>query len=129
MALKGVTTCAVPDCTAPIYEPNNLCDCHRIPGAVVHNGESTMVITIWYAEHEDEQGHILINDWALGSLFSGADGFADQLHKQGFVNVKYVLTPEEFAGAKTPPSGMKSGSWGGPWQTKYPWEEGADGEE
>jgi hypothetical protein len=87
-----------------------------------------MVITIWYAEHEGEHGLILLNDWALGYHFSGSDGFVERLHQQGFVNVRNLLTPEEFAKAKAPSPGMMSGSWGGPWNTKYPWEEGGNSE-
>jgi hypothetical protein len=66
MVIDGNTTCAVPGCGAPISEPNNLCEEHRLPGMSVRVGGSTMVITAWYAEHGDEVGVTLFKDLALG---------------------------------------------------------------
>ncbi len=122
MAMKGRTTCAVDGCANPIYEPNNLCDEHRLPGVIVQNGDNTMVVTAWAAEHGDEVGIILLNDFAMGDLFGGRTGFEARLKKQGFVNVRNLATPEELAAAKQPPQGKKLGCWGGPWLTQYPWE-------
>ncbi len=122
MAMKGRTTCAVDGCTNPIYEPNNLSDEHRLPGGVMKVGESTMVITAWYAERGGECGVILLNDSALGRHFGGRKGFEAKLAEQGFVNVRNLATPEELEAAKQAPKGKKLGNWSGPWETTYPWE-------
>jgi len=122
MAIDGNATCAVPECGAPTSGPNNLCEEHRLRGWVVREGDSTMVITAWYAEHGDEAGVIVLNDWALGVCFGGGAGFAGKLRKQGFVNVRNLATPEELEAAKKPAEGKKMGDWGGPWETQYPWE-------
>jgi len=121
MPMEGRTTCAVPECGASISGHSNLCDSHRIPGVVVQVGDSTMVIGAWATEHEDESGVVLINDFALGDLFSGRAGFETRLKEQGFVNVRLLSTPEELAAAKTPAEGKKIGDWGGSWKTQYPW--------
>jgi hypothetical protein len=78
-----------------------------------------MVITTWAAEHGDEVGLLLLNDWALGSLFGGRAGFEARLREQGFTNVRNLLTPTEFA---TMRSGKAPSTWSGPWLTQYPWE-------
>jgi hypothetical protein len=122
MAMKGNTSCAVPECALPISGFNNLCNEHRLPGMMIHVGESTMVIAAWYAEHRDEAGIILLNDWALGNYFSGRAGFEAQLADQGFVNVRNLSTPEEVHRAKRPPNGKNPGAWSGPWLPQYPWE-------
>jgi hypothetical protein len=88
----------------------------------VRVGGSTMVITAWYAEHGDEAGVILLNDWALGAHFGGGAGFEGKLRKQGFVNVRNLATPEEVEAAKRPALGKKVGGWAGPWKTQYSWE-------
>ena len=126
MAMNGVTRCAVPHCIAPLSEPNNLCEAHRVPGAVVRHGESTMVITTWYAEHAGEHGVIIINDFALGDLFGGRRGFQAKLRDQGFFNVRLLRTPAELEAAKLPKSRKKVGDWSGPWNTRYAWENGEE---
>jgi hypothetical protein len=125
MAIDGNTTCAVPGCGALISGPNNLCNEHRLPGMGVRVGGSTMVITAWYAEHGDEAGVILLNDWAMGAHFGGGAGFEGNLREQGFVNVGNLATPEEVEAAKKPGRGKKVGDWAGPWKTQYPWEIGS----
>jgi hypothetical protein len=47
MPMVGRTKCAVPDCGAVISGDGNLCDEHRLPGPVVHVGDSAMVIVAW----------------------------------------------------------------------------------
>jgi hypothetical protein len=126
MAMEGLTKCAVPQCIAPAGEYNNLCDDHRVPGAIARIGKSTMVITTWYAEHAGEHGVIVLNDFALGDLFGGQVGFETKLAKQGFVNVRILRTPEELEATKLPKSGKKAGNWSGPWRTRYAWETGAE---
>lgn len=125
MAIEGNTACAVPGCGAPISAPNNLCEEHRLPGMGIRLGGSTMVITSWYAEHNDEAGVILLNDWALGTHFGGGAGFERNLREQGFVSIRNLATPEELAAAKRPMEGKKAGGWAGPWKTQYPWEAGS----
>jgi hypothetical protein len=124
MAMRGHTTCAVNDCRNPIWGAGNLCDEHRLPGAVagVVGDDRTFVVTCWVAEHEDEVGIIFLNDFALGDLFGGREGFEAKLAEQGFVNVRNLETPFELEAAKQPPKGKKVGDWTGPWLTKYPWE-------
>ena len=122
MAMKGRTTCAVHGCTNTIWGPNNLCDAHRLPGGIVQVGDSTMVITCWYAEHDAECGVIFLNDWKLGDLFGGRKGFEARLAEQGFTRVRNLATLEEMVTAKHWAKDKKVGHWGGPWRTEYPWQ-------
>ena len=122
MPIKDRTTCAVRECDAPISGYSNLCDSHRIPGAIVRMGDNTMIIAAWVVEHEHEYGIVFLNDFAAGDLFGGRAGFEAKLRKQGFVNVNLLRTQEELAAAKAPAEGKKVGDWGGPWKTQYPWE-------
>lgn len=122
MPMKDLEQCAVPECGAPITGHSNLCDQHRIPGAIVRMGDSTMVITAWAVEHGDECGIVLLNDWALGANFAGRERFESKLKEQGFVNVRLLRTPQELEAAKQPAEGKRVGDWGGPWKTEYPWE-------
>ena len=115
-------TCAVKGCGAPISEPNNLCEKHRLPGGAVRVGDSTMVITSWYAEHGEEAGVIFLNDFALGDSFGGRAGFEAKLREQGFVNVRNLATPLELEAAKRTVLGKKVGDWAGPWKSQYSWE-------
>jgi len=121
MAMEGLTKCAVTGCGAPLSGVNNLCEMHRVPGGVVRVGNSTMIITSWYAEHDGAAGIIFLNDYALGDLFDGRAGFEAKLKQQGFTGVRNIPTLAELETAK-PVSGKKLASWGGPWQTSYPWE-------
>jgi hypothetical protein len=114
---------------APVSEPSNLCDVHRLPGLIIRHGESTMVVTAWHAQHENECGVIVINDFALGDLFGGQLGFEKELAKQGFSNVRLLCTPAELEAARTPTPGKKVGGWSGPWITRYAWETGAHQED
>jgi len=122
MPMKDRTTCAVPECGGRISGCSNLCDQHRIPGAIVRMGDSTMVITAWAVEHGGECGIVFLNDFAAGDLFGGRAGFEAKLKEQGFVNVRLLRTPQEVEAAKPPAEGKRVGDWGGPWKTKYPWE-------
>jgi hypothetical protein len=122
MAMEGLKTCSVPECIAPLSGYTNLCNTHRTPGAIIRIGKSTMVITTWYAEHANECGVILLNDFALGDLFGGQVGFEKKLARQGFVNVRLLLTPTELEEAKAPQAGKRVGNWSGPWNTQYAWE-------
>jgi hypothetical protein len=81
-----------------------------------------MVITDWYAEHGDECGIVLLNDWALGTHFGGRAGFENKLREQGFVNCHNLSTPDELEAAKQPAEGKKVGEWSGHWKTNYPWQ-------
>jgi hypothetical protein len=68
MTMSGIAKCSVPGCSGSVDGYSNLCDNHRVPGTKLVNGESTMMITIWVAEHNGELGFILLNDYALGQL-------------------------------------------------------------
>lgn len=122
MAMVGRTTCAVHGCTALVSGSNNLCDAHRLPGMAVRVGKSTMLITAWSAEHGGETGIILLNDFALGDLFSGRTGFEERLREQGFEKIRNLATLDELEEAKAPSQAKKVADWSGPWITEYPWE-------
>jgi hypothetical protein len=118
MAMEGRTTCAIRGCTEPISGHNNLCNGHRIPGGVVRVGKNTMVITAWAAEHGNEFGIVLANDFALGEIFGGRAGFEARLKEQGFTNVRNLETPEELETARS----KSVASWSGSWRAQYPWQ-------
>jgi hypothetical protein len=122
--MEGRTACAVQGCGGEIVGPNNLCEGHALPGQVVRVGNSTMVVTAWYAERNNEYGLILCNDFAIGDLFGGAAGFAERLAKQGFVNVRAMTTERELKAALDPLMHINQthGLWTGPWQMTYLWE-------
>ena len=121
MSFEGMTECAVPECGAPCAEWANLCEKHKVGGVVVENDAGSGVVTIWYAEHDNQSGLILLNDWALGCHFGGAAVFEARLKSQGFTNARNLMTPEEFAPACLR-AGKTAGNWSGPWRTEYPWE-------
>jgi hypothetical protein len=113
MSIKGVTKCSVPECSGSIEKYNNLCKKHRVQGAIMTNGQSTMVMTVWVAERNGEVGFILLDDFALGDLFGGrAVEFKARLIQQGFAKIR----KNEWARVKHP------ASWSGPWLPEYPWE-------
>jgi hypothetical protein len=89
-----------------------------MPGAIMAVGQSTMIITIWVAEHEGEVGAIFLNDYDLGNLFGGRFGFEDKLAQQGFTKVRSVDSPLQFESERA----ICTAAWSGPWLTAYPWE-------
>jgi hypothetical protein len=91
----------------------------------VRVGNNVMIVTSWYVEHNGEPGVIFLNDWALGVHFGGRAGFEARLKKQGFTAVRNIRTPEELDAIKKSTNG-KLARWGGPWLTKYPWEENGE---
>src|SRR2546423_6727765 len=95
MAMKGLTRCAVPQCTLQISGFNNLCKEHAVPGMEISWHDSTMILTFWYAERDNETGIIIMDDWAIGECFSGRAGFEAKLAKQGFVRVRCLESSEE----------------------------------
>jgi hypothetical protein len=121
MAREGRTTCAVDGCSLPLSGANNLCDERRLPGGVVRVGNSTMVITTWVAQHEDEAGIILLNDSALGDLFGGRAGFEKRLRDQGFTGARLMCTPGELEAASGRQTERRA-IWRGPWRTTYAWK-------
>ena len=125
MAFENQRECAVPECNGPCSEWANLCERHRVGGVVIENGTGSGVVTIWCAEHDNQIGLILLNDWALGHHFGGAAGFEARLTQQGFTNVKNVMTPEQFESARVR-AGKAAVDWFGPWRTEYPWESGKE---
>jgi hypothetical protein len=115
--------CAVRACAETAASIGNLCDRHRVPGTVVvfESSNRTYVITNWYAEHEGTHGIVVLNDFALGHLFGGEEGFRAELMRQGFTAIHLLVTPEEFADAKEKVRAAP-GRWSGPWSEQYPWE-------
>jgi hypothetical protein len=81
----GRSKCAVSTCAGPCSDRANLCKEHRVAGIAVESADSSMIVTVWYAEHEGESGLILLNDFALGDSFGGAAGFMERLKRQGFL--------------------------------------------
>jgi tRNA G46 methylase TrmB len=124
MAFEGQSECAVHECGSPCSAWANLCERHKVGGVVVEIGAGSGVVTLWYAEHNNQFGLILLCDWELGHHFGRAAGFKDRLKKQGFTNVRNLITPEEFDSACAG-AGKTAGNWSGPWSTKYPWEPNA----
>jgi hypothetical protein len=86
MPMSGITKCCVPECDETVVDYANLCNRHKMPGAIMAVGESTMIVTIWVAEHAGEVGFILLNDYALGNLFGGRYGFEAKLAE---VQIRY----------------------------------------
>jgi hypothetical protein len=121
MSMKGITECSVPGCSGSVEGYNNLCDNHRLPGAIVAHGQSTMVVTMWVADHKGEVGFILLNDYALGELFGGRGGFEAKLVQQGFRKVRNIGSPQQLDSEKARMVGRPA-TWSGPWLTEYPWE-------
>lgn len=117
MPMEGRTRCAVRGCTNPLSGAGNLCGIHQVPGAIVRLGENTMIITSWLVQHGQEHGFIVLNDFALGDLFCGAEGFLAKLQEQGFTNVQNLATPEELETARA----TTLAGWSGSWQAQYPW--------
>jgi hypothetical protein len=120
MAMKGRTKCSVLRCSGSVDGYSNLCDNHRVPGTKAVYGESTMLITIWVAEHNGELGFILLNDYALGNLFGGREGFEVKLAEQRFTKVRNVDSPQQLDSERAKVG--RAVSWSGPWRTVYPWE-------
>ena len=121
MAFTNQEHCAVPGCSNACAGSANLCGEHKVPGVTYSCEDGTCVITAWYAEHKGCRGIILLNDFALGDLFGGADGFRTKLKSQGFSAIRILETPDEVEGAKRWVS-KAPGNWSGPWNTRYPWE-------
>jgi hypothetical protein len=46
MPLRGLMKCSVPACDESVGEYANLCDAHKMPGAIVAVGQSTMIVTL-----------------------------------------------------------------------------------
>ena len=122
MPMTGIIQCAVRGCGKPISGPRNLCPKHALPGEIAKVGDSTMVITVWLVEHEDEVGVIVLNDYALGDLFGGKEGFLIELAMQGFTNIRLAETPRDLEMAEQQSAGRVQGDWSGPWLREYPWE-------
>jgi hypothetical protein len=120
MPMSGLNKCSVPECDELVGDYANLCDRHKIPGVIVEIGQSTMIVTVWVAEHGGEVGFILLNDYALGDLFGGRAGFEAKLAQQGFTKVRNVESPLQFDSEKARID--RPASWSGPWLTEYPWE-------
>jgi hypothetical protein len=78
-------------------------------------------VTAWYAEHARRRGIIFLNDFALGDLFAGKEGFRAELKRQGFSAIEVLRTPEEVWAAKRRMA-HAPGNFSGPWLTEYPWE-------
>ena len=113
--------CAVPSCSETATSVGNLCEQHQVPGIAVQIRDSIYVISNWYAEHAGTRGIVVVNDFALGDLFAGVEGFREELMRQGFTGIRLLATPEDFAEAreKLPAA---PGDWSGPRSEQYPWE-------
>ena len=124
MSINGRSKCAVRGCAGKIEGLGNLCRDHAVAGAGVKVGDSTMIITVWYAERGTEYGTIVLNDYALGNLFGGESGFKAMLASQGFENVRLIASPEDLQLSEDPLEHINQtlGEWAGPWQTLYPWQ-------
>src|SRR5215472_18986294 len=97
MPMRGLSKCSVPECDELVSDYANLCDRHKIAGAIMAVGQSTMIVTIWVAEHEGEVGFIFLDDYNLGNWFGGRFGFEAKLKQQGFTTVRNAESPLQFA--------------------------------
>ncbi len=118
--MEGLTKCAAQGCPNKPDGYLNLCRLHRQPGGVVEVNISTMVITSWLVRHGNETGIVLLNDYALGDLHGGAEGFRAQLEAQRFTDIQFLATPEDLHTARQ----KVPASWSGHWLIKYPWRGG-----
>ena len=116
--MTGLTRCAVHECPNKPDGNANLCSLHKQPGAIVEVNGSTMVITSWLVRHGNETGIVFLNDYHLGDLHGGAEGFRSQLEAQGFTDIQLLVTPEELDAVEQ----QVLASWSGRWLTEYPWE-------
>ena len=116
--MKGLARCAVQGCPNKPDGHANLCGLHKQPGGIVEVNGSTMVITSWLVRHGNETGIVLLNDYALGDLHGGAEGFRAQLQAQGFTGIRLLGTLEELDAAEQ----QVTAAWSGPWLSEYPWE-------
>lgn len=126
MGFETKSKCAVRACAEVAASIGNLCDRHQVPGVVFEGSSRTYVVSSWYTEHEGTRGIIVINDFALGDLFGGREGFRTELARQGFTAVRLLATPGEFAEAREKMLAAP-GNWSGPWSTQYPWESAPPG--
>jgi hypothetical protein len=72
MPMDGITTCTVTNCNNRCANHANLCQEHKVPGAAFRIGNSTMIITTWYAERHEERGvaetmYGQASDWVFAS--------------------------------------------------------------
>lgn len=65
MAFTDQDTCTVPECGRPCSNCANLCKRQWVPGIVVCFNSGSGIVTVWYAEREDESGPILVSNWTL----------------------------------------------------------------
>ena len=98
--MEGLTKCAVQGCPNKPDGYANLCGQHKLPGAIAEVNGSTMVITCWLVRHGKETGIVNLNDYSLGDLHGGAEGFRAQLEAQGFTDIRLLATPEELHTAR-----------------------------
>ncbi len=114
----GLTRCAVPGCPNKRDGYANLCGLHKQPGLAIEIEGNNFVITFWLVRHGKETGIVLLNDYALGDLHGGAEGFRAQLQAQGFTGIRLLGTLEELDAAGQ----QVLAAWSGPWLCEYPWE-------
>jgi hypothetical protein len=117
MAFQGVTKCAIRSCKEPCSYPANLCHKHSAPGSVVEVGDGTGVVTLWYAEQAGKSGIIAIDDFELGNLYGGVEGFTAELNRLGFTAVRILETRMELAAARAKHL-EAPGNFSGPWDTQ-----------
>ena len=86
----------------------------------MYDGFYTGVATSWYAERAGKRGIIAIDDFDLGNLHGGAEGFTAELNRQGFTAVHILKTRKELASASAK-CWEAPGTFGGPWGSPYSW--------
>ena len=116
--MKGCSRCAVGGCPNQPDNCDNLCGLHKQPGLAIEIEGRMFVITFWLVRHGKETGIVLLNDYALGNLHGGAEGFRTQLQAQGFTGIRLLGTLEELDAAEQ----QVLAAWSGPWLSEYPWE-------
>ena len=116
--MKGRTACSVHGCNNVLVAHANLCSQHFVPAVVLRVGDSEMVVSSWLVRRGEEIGLILLNDFALGDIHGGTEGFVAHLESQGFSEIRLLQRPEDLESAKQLPLA----AWTGPWLTQYPWQ-------
>jgi hypothetical protein len=79
----------------------HLCKKHASPGLIVEVGSARkFVISLWLVERANQMRLISMNDYSLGTLFSGREAFENRLHEQGYKIHHLISRLEQLETAK-----------------------------
>jgi hypothetical protein len=89
----------------------HLCKHHAIPGVVTEVQDKTFVIGLWLVERVGKFRIITLNDYALGDLFGGQQGFEDRLGVQGYKVHGPISNEKELEATKQQYPGLRVMLW------------------